>query len=251
MSQAPLPPLDPELSALLDGERHRPGPPAAVQSEVSARLTELLGGAALVGGNPRTSPTTPSLAGRWVRPSLVALVAGLAIGGAAGSRLQAGLDGGRVQPSPVLGPSAVEVAVPPPVASVAPLAPGVSSPAVIASARPTLGSPTSLAPSAGAAQRSNAAKAGETDADLAAERALIETARSAVARGNAGAALDAVAQHQRRFPRGQLGEEREVLAVQALVAAGRVQEAAERGARFRLQYPNSALLPVVDAALSR
>jgi outer membrane protein assembly factor BamD (BamD/ComL family) len=84
---------------------------------------------------------------------------------------------------------------------------------------------------------------------LAAERAVIERARSALARGDGQGALVAVAQHQRDFPSGQLSEEREALAVQALATAGRAQEAAERGARFRKTFPNSLLLPLVERAL--
>src|SRR5262249_46233092 len=87
------------------------------------------------------------------------------------------------------------------------------------------------------------------DTDLAAERAVIERARSALARGDGQGALVPIAQHERGFARGQLVEEREALAVEALVTAGRVQEAAERAARFRKAFPNSLLLPVVDQAL--
>jgi hypothetical protein len=87
------------------------------------------------------------------------------------------------------------------------------------------------------------------DGDLSAERTIVERARSALVRGDGEAALVAVAQHEREFSRGQLAEEREVLAVQALVTAGRIQEAAERGARFRKAFPNSLLLPIVDQAL--
>ena len=87
------------------------------------------------------------------------------------------------------------------------------------------------------------------DADLSAERAVIDRAHAALARGNANAALEAVAQHQKSFPRGQLAEEGEALAVQALVAAGRTQDAANRAGRFRKAYPKSVFLPVVDEAL--
>jgi hypothetical protein len=54
----------------------------------------------------------------------------------------------------------------------------------------------------------------------------------------------------REFPRAQMIEEREAIAVQALAKLGRTEAAATRGARFRKVYPNSVLVPVVDAALA-
>jgi hypothetical protein len=87
------------------------------------------------------------------------------------------------------------------------------------------------------------------DTDLSAERALIERARSALARGDGAAALLPIAEHERQFPSGQLAEEREVLAVQALAIAGRTAEATARGARFRKAFPGSLMLPIVDEAL--
>src|SRR5205807_127438 len=95
----------------------------------------------------------------------------------------------------------------------------------------------------------SAATARSRDTDLAAERAIVERARSALARGDGQGALASIAEHERRFAHGQLVEEREVLAVQSLVAAGRGQEAATRGARFRKAFPGSLLLPLVDQAL--
>ncbi len=51
----------------------------------------------------------------------------------------------------------------------------------------------------------------------------------------------------RDFQRGTLSEEREALAVRALAQAGRRDEAATRAARFKVRYPRSLLLPVVEA----
>jgi hypothetical protein len=84
---------------------------------------------------------------------------------------------------------------------------------------------------------------------LAKERALVDRARAAIARGRPGDAQEAVDEHARDFPNGQLAEEREALAVQALAQAGRMREAAERAAAFRKRWPNSVLTPVVDEAL--
>ena len=87
------------------------------------------------------------------------------------------------------------------------------------------------------------------DFELADERAAVDMARSALARGEPAQALIALDALAKRLPRGQLAEERESLAVEALMAAGQVEEAKARAAKFRADFPQSMLLPAVDAAL--
>ncbi|MCA2982092.1 MAG: hypothetical protein INH41_20370 [Myxococcaceae bacterium] len=98
------------------------------------------------------------------------------------------------------------------------------------------------------------APAGHEDASrdtaLSAERALLEVARTALARGDVGATLAAVERHEREFPGGRLLEEREVLFVQALALSGRRGDAAARQAAFKTRFPDSLSLPAVDAALA-
>jgi hypothetical protein len=55
-------------------------------------------------------------------------------------------------------------------------------------------------------------------------------------------ALDLVNRHVARFPRATLGQEREVIAIDALVRLGRVGEARSRAAAFAAQFPTSAHL---------
>ena len=86
--------------------------------------------------------------------------------------------------------------------------------------------------------------------NLAAERALLDSARSAAAQGEPARVLERVAQHEERFPRGHLVEEREALAIRALLALGRNDEARARADAFRAAYPHSFLMPVIDSALS-
>lgn len=62
--------------------------------------------------------------------------------------------------------------------------------------------------------------------------------------------LGAVAQHRQQFPHGRLTEEREALAIRALLALGRTEGARQRAAAFRVNYPNSFLIPALDSALS-
>lgn len=52
-------------------------------------------------------------------------------------------------------------------------------------------------------------------------------------------ALDLAAEHAQRFANGELAQEREVIAITALEALGRNQEAASRAERFLLAYPAS------------
>jgi hypothetical protein len=87
------------------------------------------------------------------------------------------------------------------------------------------------------------------DTSLAAERSLLEIARTALARGDSASALDALGKHQAQFPKGQLSEEREALYVQALAMAGRMTEAKQRADRFKKIWPGSMLLPVVESAV--
>src|SRR5262249_25673227 len=85
---------------------------------------------------------------------------------------------------------------------------------------------------------------------LAAERALLDKARSEVGAGDATAAMQYVSEHARRFPAGRLREEREALAINALVSLGRFDEARDRAELFRQSYPQSFLWPSIEAALA-
>jgi hypothetical protein len=87
------------------------------------------------------------------------------------------------------------------------------------------------------------------DRGLAAERKLIEMARTSFVRGQTEAALGSLSRHTREFPNGQLSEERESLYVQVLVATGVTDQARVRGKRFLRRYPHSLFAPVVEQAL--
>jgi hypothetical protein len=84
---------------------------------------------------------------------------------------------------------------------------------------------------------------------LAAERKLLEVARTALGRGNGVDALTAADAHASKFPHGSLAEEREAIAVEALAECKRFDDAKQRGERFRRSYPQSILLPAVQAAM--
>lgn len=109
--------------------------------------------------------------------------------------------------------------------------------------------PPTVKPRAPAA--SSAPEAGPEDGDqgLAAERTLLEIARTALARGQGEDALTALRSHARQFPSGELAEEREGLLVEALVVTRKYDLARERAARFKKRYPLSLFAPVVEQAL--
>jgi len=88
-------------------------------------------------------------------------------------------------------------------------------------------------------------------AGLSDELRVLAPARAAVARGDFGAALTAIAEHARRFREGRLVEEREALRVKALAGLGNVKEARAASAEFRRRFPRSALLPALAGSLER
>jgi hypothetical protein len=71
------------------------------------------------------------------------------------------------------------------------------------------------------------------------EVALLEQARAALRGGRAADALGLTAQHATLYADGALGEEREALAIEALVELGRRSDAAARWAKFATAYPQS------------
>jgi hypothetical protein len=81
-----------------------------------------------------------------------------------------------------------------------------------------------------------------TTLDLTAELHLLELAQRAL-RDDPARALAIAEQHRRRFAHGQFVQEREMLAIQALVALGRHDRAAARARAFARSYPDSSHLP--------
>jgi hypothetical protein len=88
----------------------------------------------------------------------------------------------------------------------------------------------------------------DPDVSLRAERELIETAQSALARRQWSDAIRACSAHLRRFARAQLVEEREAIWVQALAGDGRSADAWARAESFRQRFATSMLRSVVDRA---
>lgn len=100
--------------------------------------------------------------------------------------------------------------------------------------------------SAGVAPSSAASSGGDT---LAEESAIIGRARATLA-SNPSATLLAVDEHTRRFPRGELGSEREYLRISALRRLGRVDEAKTHAKSYLAKYPSSPQAPAVKIFLA-
>ncbi len=239
MSDEP-PVLDPAVLAVLESARPLTEAPVAVKARLMSSLELRIGGLPSGGGGDGgAAPGGAGAAGAgWVASHpLIVLGAVFAIGGVAGALVrEATLPPPRVVyvDRVVSAPSAVSPVVATPKA--APAAVSVDSLPSARAAAPLL---------AASAPSSASAPAAPTDSGehLRAESALLDTARSAVAQGEGERALAAVARHEATFPNGLLREEREALAVKALILAGRGDQAVARGARFRERYPTSVLSP--------
>jgi len=78
------------------------------------------------------------------------------------------------------------------------------------------------------------------------ELLLLQGARAAVAASDFTTARDALQEHARRFPSGQLAEEREALRVKTLIGLGKPQEARQAARAFEARFPDSVLGPAVS-----
>jgi hypothetical protein len=84
---------------------------------------------------------------------------------------------------------------------------------------------------------------------LAEERALLDLARNALEREDGASALAAIEKHERTFATGILVQEREAMAIRALVMLGRAGDARARADRFRKRFPDSVLLPTIESTI--
>jgi hypothetical protein len=82
------------------------------------------------------------------------------------------------------------------------------------------------------------------------EAALLERAREAIA-SDPKRALALTREHARRFPKGVLIQEREVIAIDALKRLGKGSEADSRADQFKKTYPGSAHQHGLDSATNQ
>ena len=86
--------------------------------------------------------------------------------------------------------------------------------------------------------------------DAVDELALLDAAQAALQSGDVTGCLDRVAEHERDFPSGALVQEREVLAIEALLKRGDREAGEARAARFLSQFDSSVHRGRVRALLA-
>jgi hypothetical protein len=218
-----------------EGSSSPPASPPASTSASGSATGNLAGHGAIAGAGAGQGVASIALSATRLFPLLGAFVAGGIAGGVAVATL--------VPPRViVIERPAASTPVPAPAIATREAAPEAAAPAPNVDTLPEARPPAGASP-----DRERDANRG--DAGLGKEKAILDVARTALGRGDGANAFAAVQRHASEFPRGQMSEEREALAVQALIQLGRERDAVERGARFHQTYPNSILGPVVDAAL--
>jgi hypothetical protein len=89
-----------------------------------------------------------------------------------------------------------------------------------------------------------------SESPLARERSLLDPARADLAAGEPVRALERTRRHSKEFPNGLLSEEREAIAINALVSLGDYSQATKRAVAFRARFPRSLMAHFVDAAMA-
>ncbi len=222
-----------EEAALATQEATSWQPPSGMMERVAQRLPWDV----LSTQVPGSTPATASAGTKAALGVKATLVAGLLAGAAVGTGVTLWAVQGDVLPGRV-----VTVGVPVPVVVAAPPdAAAVVTPVVVpagqGAARPTVAK-KAAAPAP--------AQPSPTTSDPAAERALLQRARSALARREPGLALQALEEHRERFPASQLAEDRDALGILSLAADGKLDAARAALARFRRSYPQSPMLPALE-----
>lgn len=228
--------LSSSVKRLLEHERARPQPGPEVEARVLEKLTQSM----LTAPFGADAPSSPAAAAPASVSGLgaVKLVLAAVIGAGAGAGLHATFRAPEVRVVEVVRERVVEV--PAPVAP-APVEP-VAEPVPPIARKPPVVKPSPPPPPPKPDQER------ERDRALAAERMLVEQARTSLARQNPAEALAALNEHRQRFADGQLGEEREGLEVLALFAAGEIERAKTAAAEFRRRFPQSVLLRSIRRA---
>jgi len=220
--------------ALVQAGRKADRPSDADRARVLAALRARLGDAAVLASGaaqvPLATGAATAVRSKLVRWGWVGPTAAL-VAGAWWFVPRAGHEGGKPVPAPSVSvPTAAAAAV-----SAAPeVAPGLG--ATEAANGPTR-SPTADAASRPVDTQKVLPRSGD---GLAEEVALLSRAETELRAGRPAKALLALAEHQRKFPRGALAEERTAARIQALCALGRNDEANAQLRQLMHISPNSA-----------
>ncbi len=216
------------LKSLLESARHDE-PTAAQLARMAAKLGPLLvpSSAAAAAASSSSSAVAPAVKAAAVKVGLatkvvLATVTIAAVGGGA-------FQSGRVYQQRTTPPPAPAVIQLPPIAA-APVPVAEPEPAPVAEPPAPAPKPVVAAP---------------TTPD--AEVALLKSSLAAQGKGDSALALSLSQQHLKRFPHGNFEQEREVIAIEALVGLGRRDEAKKRAEAFAKKFPTSTHLLKVES----
>jgi hypothetical protein len=218
-------PLSPSAEALLDSVRSLDSEPVELRRRALARARAAV---SVIAFAPRVRPHFGGL-GLKLAAAFVVVAAAVS---ATTLRIR---EGHKPQPA-VLAPKAAEHDT----LSVAP-------PQAPPTAQPAAADPGSVVDDDTSVHPAPVVSAHPARERYALELKVLQPARAAVARGDFSSALSSIAEHQRRFPDGQLSEEREALRVQALSGLGRTDEATRAAIAFRKRFPGSVLISRMQA----
>lgn len=203
--------LGPEARALLEAGRASLRPTTADRERIASALRSRLGDAALPPDAPAPSPVAapPAAAGSIGWQAISAVVAGLALTGAVAVVAFR-------SPDPTPAPPAVVAAPTPPASAVAPAR----------EVLPTGPEPTPALDLAPPVETQASAPSPRRPTDrLAEEVAILSRAEAELHADRYQGALRVLEEHERKFPRGKLTQERVAARIRALCGLGRTAEA--------------------------
>lgn len=216
---------------------------AGYRSSSDAKLRTLaalgIAGSAAVSASAAASSFASSVIGKLSWGKLVGVVSAIGVAGALPIAYWAAHRNAEPLAPPVLAhlaktsPALVRPAQPAPSPEAAPVA--AVAPPVVAEAREDA-APVPLVRAA-----KPESKPAVPAAVLTEELAALDTARSALAKGDARRALTLLDSYAKSYPRGRLMLEAEVLRIDALARSGETQAAKQRAATFLRRHPNSVL----------
>lgn len=223
--------LPADVQKLLDLERVPLRPPDGARERVRSRVAVTVGLAAGASAAVGVAKAAPGVSAAVASTSLVVKV--LAPVGV-GLLIAGGLAMPRLFPK-----EPVVVVMPAMPVRETPMALPVDDPALPSPVEPVVVEPAAAPAPARAPPRA-----------LKAERQDLDDARTLIQDGRPAKALTALDRHQRNYPHGQLGEERDALRVLALSKAGKLDQARAAAALFSRRHPGSMLQGSVDAAIT-
>lgn len=207
----------------------------APSAEQRTRVREALGLAAIVAAPP-VAPKAAARLGTAAKLALGSVIGASAIAALFFSGVLHQAAAPAVSPAPIAPAAATVVAVAP------------VTPEPVASPLPPLEAPAAPKSSAKAAVSSvsKAPAPADSAADLGEQLRLIDSARSAVAAGNANAASQALASYSSKYPHGSFGQEAQVLRIETVDLQGNHAQAAALAKTFLAQHPNSPHVSLVQ-----